>query len=112
MVLLNEVMQKKSDFGLIHYLIGRQLHLDKQFPKSNQYLLQAKSLQLPDNLKSENLRLIGINGYQTNKYKLGINHFNEILKIDNLPKGKHSQMKEWIEPVSYTHLTLPTSDLV
>ena len=68
MVLLNEVMQKKPDFGLIHYLIGRQLHLDKQFPKSNQYLLQAKSLQLPDNLKTENLRLIGINGYQTNKY--------------------------------------------
>ena len=97
MVLLNEVMQKKSDFGLIHYLIGRQLHLDKQFPKSNQYLLQAKSLHLPYNLKSENLRLIGINGYQTNKYKLGINHFNETLKIDNLPKGKRGQMKEWIE---------------
>ena len=96
MVLLNEVMQQQPDFGLIHYLIGRQLYLDQQFSKSNQYLLQAKSLNLPDNLTIENLRLIGINGYHTGKYKLAIDHFNEILKINKLPRGKINQVKEWI----------------
>ena len=97
MVLLNEVMQELPDFGLIHYLIGRQLYLDQQFSKSNQYLLQAKSLELPDNLTIENLRLIGVNGYHTDKYKLATDHFNEILKIDNLPRGKINRVKEWIE---------------
>ena len=97
MVLLNEAMQKQPDSGLIHYLIGRQLHLDQQFSKSNQYLLQAKALNLPDNLKIENLRLIGINGYHIDKCKLAINHFNEILKIYNLPRGKLNRVKEWIE---------------
>jgi hypothetical protein len=97
MVLLNEAMQKQPDSGLIHYLIGRQLHLDQQFSKSNQYLLQVKALNLPDNLKIENLRLIGINGYHIDKCKLAINHFNEILKIYNLPRGKLNRVKEWIE---------------
>ena len=97
MVLLNEAMQKQPNSGLIHYLIGRQLHLDQQFSKSNQYLLQAKALNLPDNLKIENLRLIGINGYHIDKCKLAINHFNKILKIYNLPRGKLNRVKEWIE---------------
>ena len=48
-------------------------------------------------LKIENLRLIGINGYHIDKCKLAINHFNKILKIYNLPRGKLNRVKEWIE---------------
>ena len=37
------------------------------------------------------------NTYKVRSYEKAINHFNEILKIYNLPRGKLNRVKEWIE---------------
>ena len=47
MTLLHEVVDALPEWGLGHYLIGRQLYIDQEYAPSNQYLLKAADLGLP-----------------------------------------------------------------
>ena len=98
MTLLHEVVNASPEWGLGHYLIGRQLYFDGEYAASNGYLLKAAALGLPhQNLAVENMRLIGVNSYRLGQYEDGIEQFRRIAANSALPLGVAHSAKDWIE---------------
>ena len=88
MTLLHEVVNALPEWGLGHYLIGRQLYFDQEYGPSNQYLLKAVDLGLPhQKLAVENIRLIGVNSYRLGQYAEAIEQFNRITADNTQPLG-------------------------
>ena len=98
MTLLHEVINALPEWGLGHYLIGRQLYFDQEFATSNQYLSKAAALGLPhQNLTIENMRLIGVNLYRLGRYEEAIEQFRRIAADNALPLGTIHSAEDWIE---------------
>lgn len=98
MTLLHEVVNALPEWGLGHYLIGRQLYFDQEYAASNQYLLKAADLGLPhQKLAVENIRLIGVNSYRLGKYEEAIKQFRLIAADGTLPLGTIHRAEDWIE---------------
>ena len=98
MTLLHEVISALPEWGLGHYLIGRQLYFDQEYATSNQYLSKAATLGLPhQNLAIENTRLIGVNFYRLGQYEEAIEQFRRIATDNTLPLGTIHRAKDWIE---------------
>ena len=98
MTLLHEVIDVLPEWGLGHYLIGRQLYIDQEYATSNQYLLKADDLGLPhQKLAVENIRLIGVNSYRLAQYDDAIEQFSRIAADNTLPLGVIHRAEDWIE---------------
>ena len=98
MTLLHEVVNALPEWGLGHYLIGRQLYFDQEYAASNGYLTKAAALGLPhQNLAVENMRLIGVNSYRLGQYAEAIKRFRRIAANNALPLGTIHRAKDWIE---------------
>ncbi len=98
MTLLHEVINALPEWGLGHYLIGRQLYFDQEYAASNRYLLNAADLELPhQKLAVENIRLIGVNSYRLGQYKEAIEQFRRIAADYTLPLGFIRRAEDWIE---------------
>jgi len=98
MNLLHEVVDEKPEWGLAHYLIGRQLHYDQQYTASNDYLVKAAVFGLPHRvLKIENTRLFAINLYHLRQYDGAISHFRQLSEDDDMPLGSLLIAVDWIE---------------
>ena len=98
MTLLHEVVSALPEWGLGHYLIGRQLYFDQEYAASNQYLLKAADLGLPhQKLAIENIRLIGVNSYRLGEYEDAIEQFSRIAADSTLPLGTIRRAEDWIE---------------
>ena len=98
MTLLHEVVSALPEWGLGHYLIGRQLYFDQEYAASNQYLLKAADLGLPhQKLAIENIRLIGVNSYRLGQYEEAIEQFSWIAADSTLPLGTIHRAEDWIE---------------
>ena len=98
MTLLHEVVNALPEWGLGHYLIGRQLYFDREYAASNLYLSKAAALGLPhQNLAIENMRLIGVNSYRLGQYVAAIEQFRRIAVDSALPLGTVHRAKDWIE---------------
>lgn len=98
MTLLHEVIDALPEWGLGHYLIGRQLYFDQEYAASNQYLLKAADLGLPhQKLVVENIRLIGVNSYRLEQYDDAIGQFSLIVADNTLPLGIIHRAEDWIE---------------
>lgn len=96
--LLHEVINELPEWGLPHYLIGRQLELVQKYVTSNRYRFKANTLGLPhQSLEIENVRLIGVNSYRLGHYDLAIEQFQRIAAKDNVPLGIIYNAREWIE---------------
>jgi hypothetical protein len=96
--LLHEVINELPEWGLPHYLIGRQLELVRKYVTSNRYRFKANTLGLPhQNLEIENVRLIGVNSYRLGHYDSAIEQFQRIAAKDNLPLGTIYNARDWIE---------------
>ena len=95
---LHEVVNALPEWGLGHYLIGRQLYFDQEYGPSNQYLLKAADLGLPhQKLAIENIRLIGVNSYRLGQYEDAIEQFSRIAADNTQPLGIIQRAKDWIE---------------
>ena len=98
MTMLHEVINALPEWGLGHYLIGRQLYFDREYAASNQYLLKAADLGLPhQKLAVENIRLIGVNLYRLGQYEHAIEQFNQLAVDNTLPLGLIHRAEDWIE---------------
>ncbi len=98
MTLLHEVVSALPEWGLGHYLIGRQLYFDQEYAASNQYLLKAADLGLPhQKLAIENIRLIGVNSYRLGQYEDAIEPFSRIAADSTLSLGTIRRAEDWIE---------------
>ena len=98
MNLLHEVVDEMPEWGLAHYLIGRQLHYDQQYTASNDYLVKAAVFGLPHRvLKIENTRLFAINLYHLRQYDGAISHFRQLSEDDDMPLGSLLIAVDWIE---------------
>ena len=98
MTLLHEVVSALPEWGLGHYLIGRQLYFDREYAASNRYLSKAASLGLPhQNLAIENMRLIGVNFHRLGQYEDAIEQFRRIAADSALPLGTIRRAADWIE---------------
>ncbi len=98
MTLLHEVVNALPEWGLGHYLIGRQLYFDREYAASNQYLSNAAAMGLPhQNLAIENMRLIGMNAYRLGQYEAAIKQFRRIAADSALPLGTIQSATDWIE---------------
>lgn len=98
MNLLHEVVDEKPEWGLAHYLIGRQLHLNQEYTASNDYLVKAAASGLPHRvLKIENTRLFAINLYHLRQYDGAISQFRRLSEDDDLPLGSILIAVDWIE---------------
>ena len=98
MTLLHEVVSALPEWGLGHYLIGRQLYFDQEYAASNQYLLKAADLGLPhQKLAIENIRLIGVNSYRLGQYEDAIEPFSRIAVDNTQPLGVIHRAEDWIE---------------
>ena len=98
MTLLHEIVNALPEWGLGHYLIGRQLYFDREYTVSNEYLSKAAALGLPhQNLAIENIRLTGINAYRLQQYEDAIEKFRRIAADSALPLGTINSAKDWIE---------------
>ncbi len=96
--LLHEVINELPEWGLPHYLIGRQLELVRKYVTSNRYRFKANTLGLPhQSLEIENVRLIGVNSYRLGHYDSAIEQFQRIAAKDNLPLGIIYNARDWIE---------------
>ena len=98
MTLLHEVVKALPEWGLGHYLIGRQLYFDREYAASNRYLSKAAALGLPhQNLAIENMRLIGVNAYRLGQYENALEQFRRIAANSALPLGTIHSARDWIE---------------
>ncbi len=98
MTLLHEVIAELPEWGLGHYLIGRQLYFDREYAASNQYLLIAATSELPHHsFVIENTRLIGVNSYRLGQYEEALEQFRRIAANKALPLGTIHSAKDWIE---------------
>lgn len=98
MTLLHEVVKALPEWGLGHYLIGRQLYFDQEYAASNRYLSKAAALGLPhQNLAIENMRLIGVNAYRLGQYESALEQFRRIAANSALPLGTIHSARDWIE---------------
>ena len=98
MTLLHEVINALPEWGLGHYLIGRQLYFDREHAASNRYLSQAADLRLPhQSLVVENIRLMGVNSYRLGQYEEAREQFRQIAGDHALPLGTIHRAKDWIE---------------
>ena len=98
MTLLHEVINALPEWGLGHYLIGRQLYIDQEYAASNRYLLKAADLGLPhQKLAVENIRLIGVNSYRLGQYEEAIKQFRLIAADSTLLLGTIHHAEDWIE---------------
>jgi len=97
LVLLKEILEEHPCFSIAYYLIGRQLHFDKKYAHSNEYLLKAASLGLPDeSMMVENHRMLGVNHFLTAEYEQSMDCFDRIV-TSNRPQGDINRAREWIE---------------
>jgi len=107
LILLKEILEEHPCFSIAHYLIGRQLHFDKKYAHSNEYLLKAESLGLTDKTRRltaygdksitvENYRLLGVNYFLTGEYERAMDYFDKIV-TSNRPQGDINEAREWIE---------------
>ena len=98
MNVLHEVVDEMPEWGLAHYLIGRQLHLNQEYTASNDYLVKAAASGLPHRvLKIENTRLFAINLYHLRQYDGAISQFRRLSEDDDLPLGSILIAVDWIE---------------
>ena len=98
MNLLHEVVDEMPKWGLSHYLIGRQLHLNQEYTASNDYLVKAAAFGLPHRvLKIENTRLFAINLYHLRQYDGAMSQFRRLAEDDELPLGSILIATDWIE---------------
>lgn len=98
MNLLHEAVDEKPEWGLAHYLIGRQLHLNQEYAASNDYLVKAAAFGLPHRvMKIENTRLFAINLYHLRQYDSAISQFRRLAEDDDLSLGSNLNAKDWIE---------------
>ncbi len=98
MTLLHEVVNAVPEWGLGHYLIGRQLYFAREYAASNEYLSRAAALGLPhSNLAIENIRLIGVSAYRLGQYVEAIEQFRQIAANSALPLGTIHSAEDWIE---------------
>ena len=98
MNLLHEVVDEIPEWGLVYYLIGRQLHLNQEYAASNDYLVQAAAFGLPHRiLKIENTRLFAINLYHLRQYDGAISQFQWLADAHDLPLGSIHIATDWIE---------------
>ena len=98
MNLLHEVVDEKPEWGLAHYLIGRQLHLNQEYTASKDYLVKAAAFGLPHRvMKIENTRLFAINLYHLRQYDVAIAQFRRLSEDDDLPLGSILNAEDWIE---------------
>ena len=110
MTLLHEVVNALPEWGLGHYLIGRQLYFDREYAASNLYLSKAAVLGLPhQNLAIENMRLIGVNLYRLGQYAAAIEQFRRITAHTTLPLGTVHSAKDWIERCEWAIMQLSQS---
>ena len=97
LILLKELLEEHPYFSIAHYLIGRQLHFDKKYAHSNEYLSKAESLGLPDeSMIVENYRLLGVNYFLMGEYEQAMDYFDKIV-TSNRPQGDINKAREWIE---------------
>ena len=98
MNLLHEVIGETPEWGLVYYLIGRQLHLNQEYTASNDYLVKAAAFGLPQRvLKIENTRLLAINQYHLRQYDGAISQFRRLAEDNELPLGSTLIATDWIE---------------
>ena len=98
MNLLHEAIDEIPEWGLVYYLIGRQLHLNQEYTASNDYLAKSATFGLPHRvLKIENTRLFAINLYHLRQYDGAISQFRRLAEDDELPLGSILIAKDWIE---------------
>lgn len=98
MNLLHEVIDEIPEWGLVYYLIGRQLHLNQQYAASNDYLAKAAAFGLPHRvLGIENTRLFAINLYHLRQYDSAMSQFRQLAEANDLSLGSIFIAKDWIE---------------
>lgn len=110
MNLLHEMVDEIPEWGLAHYLIGRQLHLNQEYTASNDYLVKAAAFGLPHQvLKIENTRLFAINLYHLRQYDSAISQFRRLSEDDDLPLGSILNAEDWIERCEWEKRSVDTA---
>ena len=98
MNLLHEAIDEMPEWGLVYYLIGRQLHLNQEYAASNDYLVKAAAFGLPHRvLGIENTRLFAINLYYLRQYDGAISQFRRLAEANDLSLGSILIATDWIE---------------
>ena len=114
MMLLLRIIRSEPNSWLTYYLAGELLHQEKEWEISTQYLHHALDLgsgkgasKMPNILRLESLRLLGMNAYRKEDYAIAERIFSEIAADKSLSLGDVHEAQVWVDRCKWTRKQKP-----